>query len=222
MKVCFVGDSHAPTVFRCAAEAKGFEVVMRPEDAELVFVSQDTPTDERGVRDLTGIRQMVYDTLKVTTGPVILTSQVTPGVTRLFNESRLYHQAETLRIKDAFKRAMEPEQAIIGAMTGLLYIPQAHFRLIEEYFCKFVKYPINVIWCSYEEAEFSKIAINVTLANQVNNATALAARAKEFGCNWETIKRILRNDHRIGQAYLDPGNPLESRHILRDWRWFNG
>ena len=109
-----VGDSHAPEIFRRAARYVGVPLCGLNDNPELVIISQDCPTNPDGTRDLSAINMLVYMTLRAFKGPVVLTSQVPPGYTRRFNTERLYHQAETLRIKDAFERAINPEQHIVG------------------------------------------------------------------------------------------------------------
>ena len=215
MMLHIVGGSHAPIVFRCAAQMKGIALTDDIKEASIVLISEDTPTDEAGSRDEGPIIQHVYESLRATECPVILTSQVTPGFTRKFNTERLYHQAETLRIKDAMIRAMYPEQIILGVQKSYdSYIhPEVH--------AYYAHWDAPVIRCSYEEAEFSKIAINVHLAHQVELANALLSRADLYGCDWKVIQRILKNDHRIGpHAYTTPGDWRKSKHLLRDYVTF--
>jgi len=218
MKIHIVGDSHAPIIFRAALQWVGGDVVEQVAGADLVLISQDTPTDAVGNRNLSPIIQHVYETLRATDVPVILTSQVTPGFCRQFNTDRLYHQAETLRIVDAFSRAMQPEQLIIGKYKP--YDAYVH-QVVQDYLALWGAMP-DVVYCSYEDAEFAKIAINVTLAHQVTLANALSVRASAVGAKWDVIRRILANDSRIGpDAYTKPGDWRRSPHLLRDYHWFN-
>jgi len=88
-----IGGSHAPIIFRAAAQLKGIEVTDDINKAELVIISEDTPTDESGKRDTGPIVQHVYQTLRATEVPVILTSQVAPGFCRRFNNDRQEQRA---------------------------------------------------------------------------------------------------------------------------------
>ena len=215
--ICFLGDSHAANTLREAARQKGIALTDIPSDADLIFVSQDTPTDERGARDLEPIRAMVYHA-EGFGKPIVLTSAVPIGFTRSLGIKHIWHMAETLRIKDAMERALYPEQFIVGCKDSIgAWIP-SKLALYTNSFGR-----CDLVLCTYEEAEYAKIAINVHLAHQVHIANQLAAKASILGCDWERIKAILQNDKRIGpHAYLDPGDPLASRHILRDWRTFHG
>jgi UDP-glucose 6-dehydrogenase len=74
---------------------------------------------------------------------------------------------------------------------------------------------------SYEEAEFSKIAINMTLISQVENTNKLNAYAQKHGLRWDKIQDVLMTDKRIGkESYLTPGRWQDSKHLMRDWVTF--
>lgn len=209
--IAIVGDSHAPKIFLEAARQKGF-VFCSPEIARLVIVAEDTPINEEG-RDEETIRKLLQRTLDTCHGTILLTSQVTPGFTRSFNTERLYHQSETLRIKDALERALHPEQMIIGCMHPERPMPEALLLYLIAFNCP--------VWpMTYEEAEFSKIAINMTLASQVENTNRLYNVAQRIGVKWESIATVLKHDKRIGpHSYLEPGDWKQSKHLLRDYLW---
>lgn len=210
--ICFVGDSHAPRTLAAAAVCNGFEVTDDPAKADLVFISEDTPTNEAGERNLAPIRQLVWDTMPRTMAPVVLTSQVPPGFTRGLDIPGLICMAETLRIKDAMKRARSPEQFIFGVAD-----PQNYALPISLADYAFSHAGAKVLVMSYEEAEFSKIAINMFLAAQVDATNRLSAAAAKVGARWPAIVDVLQCDRRIGpHAYLEPGRWQDSAHLLRD------
>ena len=139
---------------------------------------------------------------------MVLTSQVPPGFTRSLGIKNIYHQAETLRIKDAEYRAEHPDYIAVGGPEGI----NRHYA---EYLLSFKCPVIRMTW---EEAEFSKIAVNMMLAAQVERTNMLAEAAAKVGANWEKVCQALRADKRIGpEAYLTPGRWEESSHLLRDW-----
>ena len=211
MRIAFLGTSHAAQHLSAAAQAKGFELVA-PGEAELIFVSEDTPTDEAGRRDLGVIRELVAQAREYDV-PIVLTSQVPPGFTRSFSEGcRIYHQAETLRMYDAEERALNPEMLIVGAEDMDEPLPGVYQTYLRAFDC-----PLLIM--TWESAEFTKIAINCILASQVDCTNDLAAAAAKIGASWEAVKLALRHDSRIGpHAYLDPGDWKQSRHLLRDMR----
>jgi len=208
--ICFVGTSFAPTHLRQAAKDRGLTLTDL-QSSELVFISEDTPT-ENGVRDLVRIKNLISATvLEMKPNAVlVLTSQVPPGFTRSLGLN-LYHMAETLRVIDAPERALRPEQFIIGCEDPSKPLRSALLQYLTVFNCP-------VFQMTWEEAEFAKIAINMTLASQVESANRLSAAAKKVGADWDTIKNVLKHDRRIGpHSYLKPGRWQRSDHLYRDW-----
>ena len=215
MNICFIGDSHAPKILAAAAMSKGFNLTNHIEGADLVFVSQDSKVADSGKRDLSVIEAMVRmaHPRRRLDAPLVLTSQVTPGFTRSLDIHPIYHMAETLRIKDAMERALNPEQIILGMRDEKSPLP----KVLEEY-CAAFKCPVHKV--SFETAEFAKIAINMFLALQVDCTNRLSDVAGKVGADWECVKEILSLDKRIGpHAYLTPGRWQDSKHLLRDAYW---
>ena len=204
----FIGTSFAARHLKEAAIKRGIQVTELLEDASLVFVSEDTPTDANGVRDLDFIRALL---LFANGRPIVLTSQVPVGFTRSLKNENIYHQAETLRIIDAADRALNPEQIIVGHCGKAQPVPTEYMNYLNAFRC-----PVH--WMNWEEAEFSKIAINMTLISQVKNTNKLHAYAESKGLRWEKIQEVLETDQRIGKkSYLTPGVWQDSPHLLRDW-----
>lgn len=216
--ICILGDSFAPDIFRKAARYHGIKQTNDPAKAEVVFISQDTPTDASGRRSLAPIEQLVRSV--VTDGTVVLTSQVPVGFTRNLGIP-IYHLAETLRIRDAFARAIYPEYFAIGCANPENNLPLAFQEYLEAFRGGTLACPIHKM--TYEEAEFSKIAINLTLASQVENTNKLATYAQTHGLRWDAVRQSLKSDRRIGPySYLEPGDWRNSPHLLRDWVTFEG
>ena len=208
--IFFVGDSFAPKHLREAAIKRGLELSPSLGKAHLVFISQDTPIGDYGERILAPIKDLIAETREKTSGVLVLSSQVPPGFTRALRMPEIYHMAETLRIKDAAKRAFSPEQFIIGCRDFRETLPQVLLNYLDAFHC-----PIHQV--TWEEAEFSKIAINMTLAAQVDNTNRLAEACKRLSIRWPVIADILRHDNRIGpDSYLVPGDWRDSKHLLRD------
>ena len=211
MRVCFLGGTHAAFTMAEAARRRGHVVVENPDGCRVVFISMDTPTLADGTRALEPIRNLVRNVLATPRYQVVLTSQVPPGFTRSFDDTRLYHQAETLRMEDAPQRAMFPEMFIVGRPVPL--------PLSGPYLDYLESFDVPILCGSYEDAEFAKIAINMTLASQVDNANRLSTAARHFGADWKNVMRVLQHDSRIGRyAYLTPGDWMKSKHLLRDYR----
>ncbi len=209
MKIHFIGASHAAQHLSHAAADKGFELV-RLHEADIVFVSEDTPTDADGNRDLDKIRSLVQ-VARSHSGPIVLTSAVPPGFTRSLG-FKLWHQAETLRILDAAHRAAHPEMIIVGCQDTMDSLPKPYLEYLKAFECP-------VLTMTWEEAEFAKVAINMMLIAQVDATNMLSEAAEKVGAKWSRIADVLRHDQRIGPyAYLEPGKWENSRHLKRDFQ----
>ena len=218
MNITFLGTSHAAQHLSQAAIEKGFTLVPIDGDPKLVFVSEDTATDENGVRHLDNITTLVEYALhgQRTPAPIILTSQVTPGYSRRFQMPQLFHQAETLRIKDAAERARNPEMFIVGCADPAEPLPLAYATYLRAFNCP-------ILTMTYESAEFAKMAINAFLISQVETTNMLSTLAQKCGADWASVKEALQHDSRIGpKAYLEPGRWEDSKHLLRDWVSLSG
>lgn len=204
--ICFLGNSHAARHLREAAKRRGMHVITDADAAHVIFISEDTPTDEHGNRDLKPIRELVAKA-SLTGAQLVLTSQVPPGFTRSLGIENIFHQAETLRIIDAEQRALHPEYIAVGGDA----------KIGTHYANYLAAFPCPVLRMTWEEAEFSKIAVNMTLAAQVDSANRLSAAAAKVGANWDVVCEALALDSRIGErSYLKPGRWQDSRHLLRD------
>ena len=204
--ICFLGSSHAANHLRRAAQKLGFHLTNEPEAASVVFISEDTPTDTQGTRSLIRITDMVKNAAR-SGAQLVLTSQVPPGFTRALRVPNILHQAETLRILDAEERALHPEYIAVGGP----------YALNPEYSDYLLAFQCPVLRMTWEEAEFSKIAVNMALASQVDYTNRLSVAATKVGVKWENVAKALRLDSRIGpRAYLVPGRWQDSKHLLRD------
>ena len=214
MRITFLGSSHAAQHLAAAAAGKGFDLVGLDNDPALVFVSEDTPTNDKGLRDMQPIVRLMTMALRNTKNgaPVILTSQVEPGFTRKWlGRKYLFHQSETLRIKDAVERANNPERFIVGCEFPDNPIPKEYETYLHSFNCP-------VLRMSYESAEFAKMAINAFLISQVETTNMLSRLADRCGAKWSDVQKALWNDSRIGpNAYLEPGRWQDSKHLLRDY-----
>ena len=210
--IYFHGTSHAAKYLRHGAWQRGVPIAEAPNLADVIFVSEDTKTDDKGVRDEEPIREMVHSMTRFNK-QIVLTSQVTPGFTRSLGLKNIYHQAETLRIKDAAERAYKPDYIAVGGPVGI----SRHYA---EYLLAFKCPVLRMTW---EEAEFSKIAVNMMLAAQVDYTNRMSELATKFGATWEAVASALHLDKRIGkEAYLTPGRWQDSKHLLRDYVTIEG
>ena len=208
----FLGNSFAPKHLQAAAIKRGVSITYELSDASLVFVSEDAPVAPDGTRDLSKIRTLL-DIARSTGMPIVLTSQVPPGFTRSLDIERIWHQAETLRIKDATVRAMNPDYIAVGGESN---IPREYADYLLSFGCPILR-------MSWESAEMSKIAVNMMLAAQVDYTNMMSEACRKAGADWTHVSKALHLDKRIGhEAYLTPGRWQDSLHLLRDWHTLKG
>ncbi len=144
---------------------------------------------------------------------LVIYCQVTPGFTRQIKWPNVYYHVETLRMKDAMERAINPDRIIIGSIDGA--IDGLLLQYLRAYNCP-------ILPMSYESAELAKIAINIYLAAQVSTTNTLCEVAETIGADWNEIIPALQSDARIGiEAYLHPGFGL-SQHLERDLKEIHG
>ena len=211
MKICFLGNSHLTFCSAVAAVERSWEAVFQEEinSAALIFVAQDTPTDKKGHRDTEAIGLWVAKALEHKV-PVIVSSQVPPLFMRRIPRENIYHQPETLRMLDASYRARNPERIVVGCADPQAELPENYKRYLSSFGCPILK-------MTFEEAEFSKIAVNMALAMQVDYANRMKGACEKIGADWSVVKEAVHLDRRIGkQAYLTPGRWQDSIHLLRD------
>lgn len=212
----FAGNGHLMEHSAAAAFAKGFQrITYTPiktgddvrdlSKCDIVYICPDRPsnTSPQAMVDL------VLPHLKID-AVLVIYCQVTPGFTNTVNwpNHMLYYQVETLRMKDAEERALNPDRIILGHCgKGFLNVWLQQF--LGSFGCP-------LLLMSYEAAEIAKIAINIYLAAQVSTTNTLSELADKMGVDWKEVIPALQTDSRIGtESYLQPGYGL-SKHLIRD------
>jgi UDPglucose 6-dehydrogenase len=181
---------------------------------DIVYISSDVPTNDRGESDLSGIRGLIADVLPAL-GPqalLVVLCQVPPGFTRglPLAAERLYYQVETLVFGRAVERATKPERFIVGCADPARALPESYAALLGAFGCPLL--PMR-----YESAELAKIAINCCLVASVSVANTLAELSERIGADWGEIAPALRLDRRIGAySYLAPGLGIAGGNLERD------
>lgn len=181
---------------------------------DVVYISMDVPTNDKGESDLAPIRAMVdlVDAHLRDDALMVVLCQVPPGFTRSLTRdgAHLYYQVETLIFGRAMERALEPERYIIGCADPSQPLDARYETFLEAYGCP-------RLLMRYESAELGKTAINLFLAANVCTANTLAEVCEKIGADWQEIVPALRLDRRIGQyAYIETGLGLSGGNIERD------
>lgn len=180
----------------------------------LIFIAEDIETDDSNNSKYFSIKKIIRKVVKHSSDNacLVVLSQVEPGFTRKinWNKNNLYYQVETLIFGDAIKRALYPEQIIIGK--------DDQRTRINKYYAKFLKsFDTSIKEMNYETAELSKISINIFLISSITFANSLNSFSKFIGADWDMIKNVLKTDKRIGKySYLNPGLGILSGNLMRD------
>ena len=181
---------------------------------DIVYISSDVPTNDRGESDVSGIRGLIADVIPALASHAVLVvlCQVSPGFTRglPLSPERLFYQVETLVFGRAVERATKPERFIIGCADPARPLPEAYAAFLDAFGCPLL--PMR-----YESAELAKIAINCCLVASVSVANTLAELSERIGADWSEIAPALRLDRRIGAySYLAPGLGIAGGNLERD------
>ena len=186
------------------------------KNCDLVFISQDVPTDSKGKSNLLEIKKLIKKIVKIIkkTSILIILCQVPPGFTRSINwpSNNLYYQVETLVFSNALERAFSPERIIIGKDVS---------KMDKKYNFFLKKFKCPILEMNYESAELAKISINIFLISSVTSTNLLSEISENIGANWLDISNALQLDRRIGKyAYLKPGLGISGGNLERDLKTF--
>jgi UDPglucose 6-dehydrogenase len=181
---------------------------------DLVYISTDVPTDDRGQSDLSGILASIAQVIASLSPRALLVvlCQVPPGFTRSLPlpSERLFYQVETLVFGRAVERATRPERYIVGCADPAKALPDVLATLLGAFGCP-------ILPMRYESAELAKIAINCCLVASLTITNTLAELSERIGADWSEIMPALKLDARIGQgAYLAPGLGIAGGNLERD------
>ena len=191
-------------------------------ECNIIFFSEDTPTNEDNLSDLSKIHRLVKEIVphaKMDAVLVIL-SQVPPGFTRKLDEYlrqlypsngfKIFCQVETLIFGQAVERAVHPERFIVGCLESQHPLPEAYSELLASFNCP-------ILPMRYESAELAKISINMMLVSSISTTNTLAEICEAINADWFDIVPALKADKRIGpHAYLNPGLGISGGNLERD------
>jgi UDPglucose 6-dehydrogenase len=182
--------------------------------ADVIYISPDVPTDDKGQSDISGILKLInlVATHLNNTATLVVLSQVQPGFTRQlqFPKDRLFYQVETLIFGQAIERAMYPERYIVGCDDPKKPLPEKYADLLKGFQCP-------ILPMRYESAELAKISINCCLVASVTVANTLSEICEKISADWSEILPALKLDKRIGPySYLSPGLGIAGGNLERD------
>jgi UDPglucose 6-dehydrogenase len=188
--------------------------------ADIVWVTFDTPLDEREVGDVEFIERQVEALFPhLRDGVLVLiSSQVPVGFTAKMEKvwrsaypdrkASFAYSPENLRLGRALDAFRHPERVVVGTRSredqdrlGLLFAP----------FCS------RVEWMSVESAEVTKHAVNAFLATSITFINEVAGICEQVGADAKEVERGLKSEPRVGpRAYLSPGSGFAGGTLARD------
>lgn len=190
------------------------------KDAEVLWVTFDTPVDDDDLADINFVLNQVKSALMLLSdGALVLVSSQLPvgsiAILENFAQENVPNKnisfassPENLRLGKALNVFLRPDRIIVGTRS-------AEDRIaLEKLLSPITK---KIEWMSVESAEMTKHAINAFLATSVTFANEIAAVCELVGADAKEVERGLKSESRIGpKAYLSPGGPFAGGTLARD------
>lgn len=212
MKVGFIGQGYIGKNYADDFEARGYEVVRysleeqfidnkeKIAECDVVFIAVPTPTTTDGF-DVSMVKSAVQ---LVGQGKIaVIKSTIIPGTTEVIQNSRLdiivLNSPEFLSEKTAVYDAAHPAQNIIGTPNET---PE-HQKAAEFVMSLLPDAPLKMI-CKSVEAEIFKYTHNINGYVQILLFNILFDVSKEFGADWEVIRRAIKGDPLMVDTYANP------------------
>ena len=190
-------------------------------DADVVWITFDTPVDEHDEADVEFVMCAVEELLPLVRANalVIVSSQVPIG-----SSARLKASARRLRPEASIRFACLPENLRLGQAMEIFRHPD---RVIAGVDAQETREQIEALlrpmgeikleWMSLESAEMTKHSINSFLAMSLSFINEIAALCERTGADAREVERGLRTESRIGpKAYVAPGPGYAGGTLARD------
>ena len=188
-------------------------------DADVLWVTFDTPVDDNDVADVRFVRRQL-DAIREFIPQrciVLISSQVPAGFTRQLMHDwqechlRFAYSPENLRLGKAIEVFRNAERVVLGLNDNTAKV--ALWDLMRPF-------TQRIEWMSVESAEMTKHALNAFLATSVTFANELARLCEAVGADAKEVERGLKSEGRIGpKAYLSPGAAFAGGTLARDVRF---
>ena len=188
-------------------------------EAEVLWVTYDTPVDENDVADVGFVVDRIKATLPLLPKQcfVVVSSQLPVGSIAALEASAntigrddlgFACSPENLRLGKAIEVFAEPDRVVLGVR---------HAAGAEKFKRLMAPITANVLVMGVESAEMTKHAINSFLAMSVAFANEIATVCEIAGADADEVALGLKSESRIGpRAYLGPGAAFAGGTLARD------
>ena len=190
------------------------------KDAEIIWVTYDTPVDEDDQADVAFVTERVERLFPLIPerAVVLISSQVPVGTTRRLEQTyakafpnkpiSFAYSPENLRLGKAISVFTQPDRVVIGIRS------QSDKELLSALLRPFTE---RIEWMSVESGEMTKHALNAFLATSVVFINEIATICEEVGADVKEVECGLKTEERIGpKAYLSPGAAFAGGTLARD------
>jgi UDPglucose 6-dehydrogenase len=190
------------------------------KDAEVVWITYDTPVDEDDKADVDHVvdRTVALFPHLRDGALVVISSQLPVGTTRRLEEAfartasgrvvSFAYSPENLRLGQAIEVFTHPDRVVVGVRSA--HAREQAARLLQPFTGR-------IEWMSVESAEMTKHALNAFLATSVTFINEIAALCEQVGADATEVERGLKSEARIGpRAYLSPGGAFAGGTLARD------
>jgi UDPglucose 6-dehydrogenase len=195
-----------------------FDDLPESADADVVWVTFDTPVDEHDrpqpalvTDEVTAILDHLSDDCLV-----LISSQLPVGSTRRLTKIAaergrsisFAYSPENLRLGRAIEVFLRPDRVVVGLEK------EADRAKVSALLAPFTD---NILWMGIEAAEMTKHAVNAFLATSIAFMNEVASICESVGADAKEVERALRSEERIGpRAYLSPGGAFAGGTLARD------
>jgi UDPglucose 6-dehydrogenase len=205
------------TASAVAAGRLRFETDLRSaRDAEVVWVTHDTPVDEKDVPQAQIVVDSVVRLFQHLSDSclILISSQLPVGTTRKLvatavpRKFTFGYSPENLRLGRAIEVFTKPDRVVVGLQSD--FDRKKVMDLLDPF-------AANIIWMSIEAAEMTKHAINAFLATSIAFMNEVASICELVGADAKEVELGLKTEKRIGpEAYLSPGGAFAGGTLARD------
>ena len=187
-------------------------------EADMVFISVNTPTKKRGVgagqaSDLRYIESSARSIAKYAKGETIIVEKSTLPVKTAETIKNILYSSLSENNTCKFNILSNPEFLAEGSAINDLQNPdrvliggdnKEAVEKLTEIYLNWVP-PNKIIKTNLWSSELSKLVANAFLAQRVSSINSITAICEETGANIKEVCKAIETDSRIGNKFLKPG-----------------